>query len=125
MSVNTFNLNLNLNPLSGYEVEGLENIPAGPAMICFYHGAIPIDHYYLLSVVLTKSGRLIKTVGDRFLYRIPGQQRERQGQERERQAQDVRVGCEVSVQDGRSFCFMGFLVVGLSWSYLLLVIYRT
>ncbi|XP_043232826.1 transmembrane protein 68-like isoform X3 [Amphibalanus amphitrite] len=56
----------------GYEVSGLENLPSGPAIIVFYHGAIPIDHYYLLSEVLTSSGRLIKTVGDRFLYRIPG-----------------------------------------------------
>jgi len=56
----------------GYEVSGLENIPEGPAIIIFYHGAIPIDHYYLLAEVLTSRGRLIKTVGDKFLYRIPG-----------------------------------------------------
>ena len=56
-------------------MSGLENLPSGPAVIVFYHGAIPIDHYYLLSEVLTGSGRLIKTVGDRFLYSIPGQSR--------------------------------------------------
>lgn len=57
----------------GYEVCGLENIPSsGGAMVVFYHGAIPIDYYYLIATELTLRGRLIKSVGDRFLYKIPG-----------------------------------------------------
>ncbi len=36
----------------GYEVEGLENIPdRGPAMIIYYHGALPVDYYYLVMKV--------------------------------------------------------------------------
>ena len=36
----------------GYEVQGLENIPdEGPAMIIYYHGALPVDYYYLVAKV--------------------------------------------------------------------------
>lgn len=57
----------------GYEVEGLENIPdTGPALIVYYHGAIPIDSYYLNSKCLLTKKRLIRAVGDHFLFRIPG-----------------------------------------------------
>ena len=34
----------------GYEVVGLDNIPeSGPALIVYYHGALPIDYIYLVS----------------------------------------------------------------------------
>ena len=34
----------------GYEVVGLDNIPeSGPALIVYYHGALPVDYYYLVS----------------------------------------------------------------------------
>lgn len=57
----------------GYEVEGLENIPdEGPALLIYYHGAIPIDYYYLMSKVFLLKKRLIQAVGDRFLFSIPG-----------------------------------------------------
>jgi len=57
----------------GHEIEGLENIPdSGSALIVYYHGAIPIDVYYLLTSVILRKGRLIHTVGDRFLFKIPG-----------------------------------------------------
>jgi len=57
----------------GYEVVGLENIPeTGGALIVFYHGAIPIDFYYLMSKYILLKGRLIRCVGDRFLFKIPG-----------------------------------------------------
>lgn len=57
----------------GYEVEGLENIPdTGPALIVYYHGAIPIDCYYLNAKCLLTKKRLIRAVGDHFLFRIPG-----------------------------------------------------
>uniref|UniRef100_A0A8D8C6K5 Transmembrane protein 68 n=2 Tax=Culex pipiens TaxID=7175 RepID=A0A8D8C6K5_CULPI len=57
----------------GYEVCGLENLPeTGPALIIYYHGAIPIDMYYLVARIYLKRSRLIYTVGDRFLEKLPG-----------------------------------------------------
>uniref|UniRef100_A0A336KMQ7 CSON011024 protein n=1 Tax=Culicoides sonorensis TaxID=179676 RepID=A0A336KMQ7_CULSO len=57
----------------GYEVVGLENLPEnGPALIIYYHGAIPIDMYYFVARVYLKRNRLIYTVGDRFLFKMPG-----------------------------------------------------
>lgn len=57
----------------GYEVVGLENIPLeGPALIVYYHGAIPIDMYYLNSRMLLQRDQLIYTIGDRFLFKLPG-----------------------------------------------------
>ncbi|XP_055613692.1 transmembrane protein 68-like [Uranotaenia lowii] len=57
----------------GYEVCGLENLPVeGPALIIYYHGAIPIDMYYLVARVYLKRSRLVYTVGDRFLEKLPG-----------------------------------------------------
>ena len=56
----------------GYEIVGAENIPAGGALLVYYHGALPIDFYYFCSHILLYKGRLIKPVGDRFLFKIPG-----------------------------------------------------
>lgn len=57
----------------GYEVVGMENIPIeGPALIVYYHGAIPIDMYYLVARVCLERDRLVHTVGDRFLFKLPG-----------------------------------------------------
>lgn len=57
----------------GYEVIGMENLPKeGPALIVFYHGAIPIDIYYLIARVCLQRDRLIYSVGDRFLFKLPG-----------------------------------------------------
>jgi 1-acyl-sn-glycerol-3-phosphate acyltransferase len=59
----------------GYEVEGMDNIPVdSPALLVYYHGAIPIDFYYLLSKYILYKGKLIRCVGDRFLFKIPGWQ---------------------------------------------------
>lgn len=56
-----------------YEVEGFDNIPnEGPALIVYYHGAIPLDYYYLSAKCLLYKKRLIRAVGDHFLFRIPG-----------------------------------------------------
>ncbi|CAH0551690.1 unnamed protein product [Brassicogethes aeneus] len=58
--------------MHGYEVDGMENIPVdGPALIIYYHGAIPIDIYYLLAKMILHK-RLIHTVADHFLFKIPG-----------------------------------------------------
>lgn len=57
----------------GYEVQGMENIPdEGPALIVYYHGALPLDYYYLLAKVFLVKKRLIRAVGDKFLFSIPG-----------------------------------------------------
>lgn len=56
-----------------YEVDGIENIPnEGPALIVYYHGAIPLDYYYLSARCMLTKKRLIRAVGDNFLFRIPG-----------------------------------------------------
>ncbi|XP_049823416.1 transmembrane protein 68 isoform X2 [Aethina tumida] len=59
--------------MHGYEVEGLENIPdSGPGLIIYYHGALPIDIYYLLAKLLCVKDRLMHTVADHFLFKLPG-----------------------------------------------------
>ncbi len=60
------------NLLLGYEIIGVENIPPGGALLVYYHGAVPIDFYYICSHILLYEGRLINPVGDRFLFKIPG-----------------------------------------------------
>ena len=52
---------------------GLENVPdSGPCMIVFYHGATPIDVYYLLAKIIIHKKRMLHTVGDKFMWKIPG-----------------------------------------------------
>ncbi|MEE6463966.1 hypothetical protein FKM82_006115 [Ascaphus truei] len=56
----------------GYEIHGLENIPdEGPALIVYYHGALPVDYYYFVAKVILLKGRTCQTVGDHFLFKIP------------------------------------------------------
>ncbi|XP_074604559.1 DGAT1/2-independent enzyme synthesizing storage lipids [Brevipalpus obovatus] len=56
-----------------YEVKGIQNIPdTGPALIVYYHGALPLDYYYLMAKCLLQKRRLIEAVGDKFLFSIPG-----------------------------------------------------
>lgn len=58
---------------SGYEVCGMENVPDdSPALIIYYHGAVPVDVYYFLSKVMLFKNRMVHTVADRFLFKIPG-----------------------------------------------------
>uniref|UniRef100_A0A8C6LIT8 Transmembrane protein 68 n=1 Tax=Nothobranchius furzeri TaxID=105023 RepID=A0A8C6LIT8_NOTFU len=57
----------------GYEIHGMEKIPdEGPALIVYYHGAIPIDYYYFLASVIIQKGRTCHSVADHFLFKIPG-----------------------------------------------------
>ncbi|XP_050030671.1 DGAT1/2-independent enzyme synthesizing storage lipids [Dermacentor andersoni] len=57
----------------GYEVQGIENIPdTGGALLVYYHGALPLDYYYLVASCLLHKRRLIRGVGDRFLFMVPG-----------------------------------------------------
>lgn len=44
----------------GYEVVGMENLPKdGAALIVYYHGAIPIDMYYLVAKVCIEQDRSV------------------------------------------------------------------
>ncbi|XP_036412043.1 transmembrane protein 68 isoform X1 [Colossoma macropomum] len=57
----------------GYEIHGLDKIPdEGPALIVYYHGAIPIDYYYFLASVIIQKGRTCHSVADHFLFKVPG-----------------------------------------------------
>lgn len=53
----------------GYEISGIENFPKdGPALVIFYHGAMPIDMYFMSFRIYLKSGRMMHCVGDKFLF---------------------------------------------------------
>ncbi|KAJ8033693.1 Transmembrane protein 68 [Holothuria leucospilota] len=57
----------------GYEIHGLENFPEeGPAVFCYYHGAIPVDLYYMMASIFIKKGRAMVIIGDKFIFSIPG-----------------------------------------------------
>ncbi|KPJ07717.1 Transmembrane protein 68 [Papilio machaon] len=56
----------------GYEIRGLENIPEGPFLLIYYHGALPIDMYYFTARLLLFKRRHMHTVADRFMFKIPG-----------------------------------------------------
>ena len=59
---------------AGYEVVGFEKIPiSGPALLIYYHGTIPIDLYYVMAKMIVHKDRQLRAVGDRFLFKIPGQ----------------------------------------------------
>lgn len=56
----------------GYEIKGLDNIPDGPCLVIYYHGALPIDMYYFTARLYLRRRQLIHTVADRLLFKIPG-----------------------------------------------------
>nr|XP_056710893.1 transmembrane protein 68-like [Euleptes europaea] len=56
----------------GYELHGLENIPDGPALIIYYHGAFPVDYIFFISRLLLQMKITCHTVVDRFLFKTPG-----------------------------------------------------
>nr|CAB3267114.1 transmembrane protein 68-like [Phallusia mammillata] len=57
----------------GYEVVGMSNIPVtGSALIIYYHGAFPIDLYYLVAHIYLERGRVVRNVMDEFALKIPG-----------------------------------------------------
>ena len=59
--------------LLGYEIIGLEKIPDnGSALLVYYHGALPIDMYYIIAKMLLYKRRPLKNVVATFLYRFPG-----------------------------------------------------
>ena len=60
-------MSLLISPLCfSYEVVGLEHLPeSGPALIVYYHGALPVDYYYFVAKVLLNKERKIHSVVDR------------------------------------------------------------
>jgi len=56
-----------------HEVVGMENIPnRGPALLCMYHGSLPVDVYYLLAKLQLYKKRRLKIIVDHFLFKMPG-----------------------------------------------------
>ena len=56
-----------------HEVVGMENIPnKGPALLCMYHGTLPVDVYYLLAKLQLYKKRRLKIIVDHFLFKMPG-----------------------------------------------------
>lgn len=58
---------------NGYEIIGLEKVPDnGPALLVYYHGALPIDMYYIIAKMLLYKKRSLKNVVATFMFRLPG-----------------------------------------------------
>jgi len=57
----------------GYELRGLEHLPTtGGALLVYYHGAIPVDYYYLVNRILLLKEVMVRSVVDKFLFKVPG-----------------------------------------------------
>ncbi|KAF7246131.1 Transmembrane protein 68 [Varanus komodoensis] len=56
----------------GYELHGTENLPDGPGLIIYYHGAIPIDYLYFLTRLFVLKRRFCYSLADDFLFKFPG-----------------------------------------------------
>ena len=57
----------------GHEIVGFENIPdTGPALLIFYHAAMPFDFYYVHAKIILYKKREVKIVADKVLFKIPG-----------------------------------------------------
>ncbi|XP_044280039.1 transmembrane protein 68-like isoform X2 [Varanus komodoensis] len=57
---------------NGYEIHGLEKLPDGPAVVVFYHGATPVDFYYLMATIVLRKKRIFHIVADHFVFSLPG-----------------------------------------------------
>lgn len=58
---------------NAYEVRGAEHIPENrPALLVFYHGFIPIDAWYFAAWFYRRTGRLVRGLGERLLFDLPG-----------------------------------------------------
>jgi hypothetical protein len=50
------------NVFHAHQTSGLENIPdEGPAILVYYHGAIPIDYAFLVSKILLEKRRIVRS----------------------------------------------------------------
>ena len=58
--------------LFNYRVEGIENVPkSGPAILCNYHGFIPLDMYFFHEYIARVTGRTPTTLVADFVFKIP------------------------------------------------------
>nr|XP_020651639.1 transmembrane protein 68-like [Pogona vitticeps] len=57
---------------NGYELHGTENLPDGPALLIYYHGAIPVDYLYFLTRYFILKRRCCYSIADDFLFKFPG-----------------------------------------------------
>nr|XP_060631308.1 monoacylglycerol/Diacylglycerol O-acyltransferase-like [Anolis sagrei ordinatus] len=55
----------------GYEVIGMENLPKGPGIIVFYHGAFVLDYILLVARLYAQKGRSLYSVAHRDMF-LPG-----------------------------------------------------
>nr|XP_056710332.1 transmembrane protein 68-like [Euleptes europaea] len=58
--------------LHGYEVIGMENLPEGPGIIIYYHGAIVIDYPFLVARMYIEKGKAIHSVVHNYICHLPG-----------------------------------------------------
>ncbi|XP_065184671.1 DGAT1/2-independent enzyme synthesizing storage lipids-like [Sycon ciliatum] len=59
--------------ICGFDVSKLNNIPdKGGALLVLYHGALPLDFYFLWARVQLVKQRTMYLVSDRFMWKIPG-----------------------------------------------------
>ncbi|NWR72050.1 TMM68 protein, partial [Centropus unirufus] len=56
----------------GYELHGVENLPEGPGILVYYHGAIPIDYFCFIAKLFLWKKRLCLSVADHFVFYLPG-----------------------------------------------------
>ncbi|XP_025029932.1 transmembrane protein 68-like [Python bivittatus] len=56
----------------GYELHGTENIPDGPGLIIYYHGAVPMDYVYFLSRLFIEKRKCCYSIADDYLFTFPG-----------------------------------------------------
>ncbi|XP_053098756.1 transmembrane protein 68-like [Hemicordylus capensis] len=56
----------------GYELHGIENLPNGPGLIIYYHGAIPIDYMYFLARFYILKRQCCYSIADDFIFKLPG-----------------------------------------------------
>ena len=56
------------------QLEGFENsafsLFQGGALLVYYHGAIPVDYYYLVNRVLLLKDVMVRSVVDKFLFKV-------------------------------------------------------
>lgn len=57
---------------TGYELHGTKNLPDGPAVLIYYHGAIPVDYLYFLTRYFILKRRCCYSIADDFLFKFPG-----------------------------------------------------
>nr|XP_060631312.1 monoacylglycerol/Diacylglycerol O-acyltransferase-like isoform X2 [Anolis sagrei ordinatus] len=58
--------------LHGYEICEIENLPKGPAVLVYYHGALAMDQCFFMFTLYRITGRFCFSVMGHFLFHLPG-----------------------------------------------------